>query len=160
MKLLVTLLSIATLHACGGEVTPTPMASPAPARVAADGATRAVVRLVRIDEEASNLGGTHFTFELDGPGAPRFVHGGGHGFSLPDRDLGRVPSDFYVAEIVPSPRPFRVWDGGWGLGGLPAYVGTVRRALAVDGRGEAVGLLPIGIDSQDRVPVDFVKRDD
>ena len=122
-----------------------------------NGATFAVVKLIRIDGDCSNAGGSYFTFELDSPGPPRFVHGGGHDFAFArpgrdcysstryqDDDRDHTPLGYYVAEISPS-APFRFWDPGWGLQDLPTYVGAVGRAVPVRDRGEAMRLLPYGL---------------
>jgi len=115
------------------------------------------VKLIRIDGDASNAGGSYFTFEVDAPGPTRFVHGGGHDFAFArpgrdcysstryqDDDRDHTPLGYYVAEISPS-APFRFWDPGWGLQDLPTYVGAVGRAVPVRDRGEAMRLLPYGL---------------
>jgi len=122
-----------------------------------NGATFAVVKLIRIDGDCSNAGGSYFTFELDSPGPPRFVHGGGHDFAFArpgrDRDSSTryqhddrddTPLGYYVAEISPT-APFRFWDPGWGLQDLPTYIGAVGRAAPARDRREAMRLLPYGL---------------
>jgi hypothetical protein len=161
MKLAVALLSI--LVGCEASVPPVanptpPVASSAPPAVdppikLANGARLAVVKLIDIAEEGSGMGGTHFTFDVDEPGARSFVHGGGHGFALvpPGREQPRL--GYYLVEILPRARPFRVWDGGWGLGHLPTYTGVVLRAVPIGDRAEAFRLLPYGFDRVNRCAI-------
>ena len=153
MKLAVLWLSI--LVAC--EAGTPPVANPTtPADVVdpplepACGATLEVARLIDISEEGSNMGGAHFTFAIDEPGVPRFVHGGGHEFALVPFGRKSPPMGYYVVEVVWRPQRFRVWDGGWGLGHLPVYAGVVLRAVAVRDRAEALRRLPDGLDGVNR----------
>lgn len=74
-----------------------------------------------MQEEASNAGGEHVTLQVieRAPGMPRWLHLGGH-----DKHLEVRCADHFVAHIR-SVDPSRVWDGGWGLGSLPAYDGAI-----------------------------------
>jgi hypothetical protein len=59
----------------------------------------AIVRVARIDEECSNLGGSHITFDVVEPTTPlRVVLLGGHGF----RATGVSVGDLFVAGIAPG----------------------------------------------------------
>lgn len=74
-----------------------------------------------MQDEASNAGGEHITLEVidRAPGMPRWLHLGGHAKHVDLRCANR-----FVAHIR-SVEPARVWDGGWGLGRLPAYDGAI-----------------------------------
>jgi hypothetical protein len=88
---------------------PPPAPAPSPPVTSAltvDGRTYAVVRLQEECGEATNLGGEHWTFDVDGMPAGFQLHGGGHGIFGDGTTLpGRVESSevwvgrYYVAEV-------------------------------------------------------------
>jgi hypothetical protein len=96
MKALFILLAACEAGAQLGSQTPAP--SRAEPFTDVDGRVYAIVQLVGIAGEATNLGGNHFTFQLDEPGKQRFAHGGGHGFYGPSLLTERFAAAFYVRE--------------------------------------------------------------
>lgn len=106
----------------------------AAALLAHDGHTYAVVRVRAWAIECSNLGGAHWTFDVDGLGPEYALHGGGHGIvggtALPIDSPHGVPygpgdpSRFYVAEISTVPLD-DVPNEGWCISELHAFNGSV-----------------------------------
>jgi len=136
MRWIVLLLVACDLCARLPAPSPVAIASCPGPFVERDGHTYAVVRAVGVVGEASNLGGVHWTFLVDG--AEDVLHGGGHGMfrpvkgELPDGPSLRLepydhqavaPTRYLVAEVVL--RPPTIIDAGWGLGALPSYTGSV-----------------------------------
>jgi hypothetical protein len=122
------LLAIALL-ACSHPMVPV---------TAGDGHMYAVVRLVAVRDDQSNMGGLHYTFEIDEPGdRHRLVHGGRHGQllmpdgTLPEVTMGRAPvrpNDYYVADLILFAKPIAGHEVGGQLAhGLPDYNGDAYR---------------------------------
>jgi hypothetical protein len=102
--------------------------------------TVAVVRVTRIDDECSGLGGAHVTLELleIGRGGPvALVHYGGHGYIPTSEGPDRV-GDVFVAGIdsFAAPRP-RVDEPAWCLVGLPAVDGVAHSLIAATSAADA-----------------------
>jgi hypothetical protein len=100
----------------------------------------AVVRVSRIDEECSGLGGAHVTFAVVelGRGSGVTTPGmGGHGYFAPANGPRRV-GDYFVAGIDPfgmlRPRPD---NPAWCLVGLPAVDGEVHTLVPATGEVDA-----------------------
>ena len=108
----------------------------------------AVVELDFRVTECSNLGGHHYTFRID-DGTARIAHGGGHGVW---RDLGsglEAKRDYYVAELIETPRVDEDHDcvpdssrAGWCLDMLPRdYSAEVVRLIPAKDRADAHRML-------------------
>jgi hypothetical protein len=86
------------------EPTPSPEV---PSAITVDGHTYAVVQLRADCGEATNLGGEHWTFDVDGMPAGFQLHGGGHGIFGDGATLpGGIAADevfvgrYYVADVT------------------------------------------------------------
>jgi hypothetical protein len=97
----------------------------------------AVLRVIRVDDECSNAGGTHLTLEVvaqaRGP-AMKTVAAGGHALWIEAK-----PGDIYLAGIAPPAGAERRANPGWCLKDLPAvdgYATTIVPATTVE-EGEA-----------------------
>lgn len=98
-----------------------------------------VVRLEGwISENASNAGGTHYTFSIDGMPRDRLVHGGGHawlgdGVALPtmiEMVDNPWPHPYYVAELTLDTAPIdRPCPETWCSDPMPTYYGEARRLV-------------------------------
>jgi hypothetical protein len=93
----------------------------------------AVLRVVRVDDECSNAGGTHLTLEVvtqaKGTALKR-VAAGGHALWIDAK-----PGDVYVAGIGPPADAKRRSNPGWCLKGLPdvdGYATTIVKAATVE----------------------------
>jgi len=99
-----------------------------------DGHTYAVVRVRSWAIECSNLGGAHWTFDIDGMGPEYTLHGGGHGIyggtAIPIVSPKGIPSGagdpdrYYVAHIsnVPVEEPA---NDGWCVNEPTSFNGSV-----------------------------------
>ncbi len=97
----------------------------------------AVLRVLRVDDECSNAGGTHLTLEVvvqaKGP-AMKTVAAGGHALWIDAK-----PGDVYLAGVGPPADAERRSNPGWCLNDLPAvdgYATTIVKAATVE-EGEA-----------------------
>ena len=100
----------------------------------------AVVRVSRLDEECSGLGGTHVTFSVvelgrgSGVTTPSL---GGHGYFAPANGPDRV-GEFFVAGIDPfGMLRARPDNPGWCLSGLPAVDGEVHTFVSAADEADA-----------------------
>jgi hypothetical protein len=109
MKLLVILLA---LFATRPRPRPCPAPAPASPLVTVGGHLYGVVHLEGwLDENASNAGGRHLTFSIDGLPPDRYVHGGGHawfgdGVTLPGMasvDAAAWTQRYYLADLTLGP---------------------------------------------------------
>ena len=98
---------------------PAPAASPeVTSAITVDGHTYAVVRLRADCGEATNLGGEHWTFDVDGMPTGFQLHGGGHGIYGDGTTLpGGIAADevfvgrYYVADITLLRAPAELGEG-------------------------------------------------
>ena len=147
-RLLLIALLIAAACPRSSPVAPSAPPELGPVR-GTDGSIYAVVFLRSSMEEASNLGGEHDVFEIDGPvcGDVRLAHGGGHGlwygFDIPEARTGA--SDVFVAELQMHPRRAYTYDhadGGWGTTRLPPFDAEVVRLMPMRDLETARAALP------------------
>lgn len=144
MRLALILLSLCA--AC-----PAPPARPASPIVAVRGHRYAVVHLDGwIAENASNAGGLHFTFSVDGLPPDRLVHAGGHaafgdGITLPDMTTARDaswPHRYYLADLTLGPDPIqRPCPTTWCTYPMPTYHGQAYRLFSAASLAAARGTL-------------------
>lgn len=93
----------------------------------------AVLRVVRVDDECSNAGGTHLTLEVvsQAKGSPmKTIAAGGHALWIEAK-----PGDVYLAGIAPPAGAERRSNPGWCLKDLPAvdgYATTIVKAATVE----------------------------
>jgi hypothetical protein len=130
---------------------------------AGDGHTYAVVRLVSVFDEMTDLGGLHYTLEIDEPGEHhRLVHGGGHGVMwLPDGTMNRPVrgNDYYVAEITLASETFASPEvGGIFIDDSPKYSGEAARFLHAhdlnDARCQLAHLAAVGMEPEPLAVID------
>jgi hypothetical protein len=157
--LVVATMCAAAVGACAGRSTPPappPPAITAPPEAHADDVTQAsrtgwtsadkaaarqedairkapaagIVRVVRVDDECSNAGGTHLTLEvvrLARGGPHEAVAAGGHAIWISAK-----PGDLFVAGIGPPAAGARRAQKGWCVDDLPAVDGYATTIIAAD----------------------------
>jgi hypothetical protein len=138
----------------------------------AGGRTYAVVRLRGECDEATNLGGMHWRFEVDGKPAGFLLHGGGHGIYGDGKTLpGLVAADtiwngrYYIAEVSLFRAPAAI--SGLDCRGEDKYSGTVTAVTAArsleDARSQFSKIIADGfqpalridrMEDEPRVPLD------
>lgn len=130
MKRLLALLAACALPAPEGPDA----AGPETPAALGNGVHHAVVHLEAWDSEnASNAGGWHYTFSIDGQPPDLLVHAGGHGYrgdckALPcGWDAPRV--DLYFVAEVSLGEPAMACPRTWCTSPQPSYAGVARHLV-------------------------------